>query len=228
VSDAPLPKPVDIARVLDNARFGTLRWLNEEPAEWDTVYTAATRLLSLLEERDVDYVVAGGLAVLQYVDGRNTQDIDLILSSEDLERLPELERFEEGPDFVRARFDGVVVDALLTCNDLFALVRERFTTVRRFAHGDARCATPEGLLLMKLYALPSLYRQGQFERVTIYEGDVANLLQRSGIDPEPLLRLLEPYVLPSDLAQIRVITAEIQGRISRFEAGRPDTEPGKA
>jgi hypothetical protein len=34
----------------------------------------------------------------------------------------------------------------------------------------------EGLILLKLYALPSLYRQGNFAKVGIYENDVATLL----------------------------------------------------
>lgn len=37
-------------------------------------------LFALLQQRDIDYLLVGDLALLSYVDGRNTQDIDLILS----------------------------------------------------------------------------------------------------------------------------------------------------
>ena len=37
-------------------------------------------LFKLLDERQIDYLLVGGVALLSYVDGRNTQDINLILS----------------------------------------------------------------------------------------------------------------------------------------------------
>ena len=46
------------------------------------------RLLEALEHDAIPHVLVGGLALLQYVDGRNTRDIDLILAVEDLPRLP--------------------------------------------------------------------------------------------------------------------------------------------
>jgi len=33
-------------------------------------------LFDLLDQRDIDYVLVGGIAMLAYVDGRNTQDIN--------------------------------------------------------------------------------------------------------------------------------------------------------
>ena len=36
------------------------------------------QLFDLLDERDINYVLVGGIAMLAYVKGRNTQDIDLI------------------------------------------------------------------------------------------------------------------------------------------------------
>ena len=48
------------------------------------------RLFDLLEERQIEYVLVGGIAMLVYVEGRNTQDIDLIVARKDLEKLPEI------------------------------------------------------------------------------------------------------------------------------------------
>jgi hypothetical protein len=42
-----------------------------------------------------------------------------------------------------------------------------------------------GLLLLKLYALPSLYREGNFARVGLYENDVATLLSYFAQRPDP-------------------------------------------
>jgi hypothetical protein len=44
--------------------------------------------------------------------------------------------------------------------DFFARVYQAYSTVQEFLDRDIPLATVEGLLLLKLYALPSLYRQG--------------------------------------------------------------------
>ena len=44
-------------------------------------------LFEELETKQVDYVLVGGVALLSYVDGRNTQDIDLIAPTASLAAL---------------------------------------------------------------------------------------------------------------------------------------------
>ena len=61
------------------------------------------RLFDLLEEREVPYVLVGGIAMLVYVEGRNTQDIDLIVPRDALENLPEIVIEDDNPDFARTR-----------------------------------------------------------------------------------------------------------------------------
>ena len=38
------------------------------------------------------------------------------------------------------------------------------------------CATAQGLLTLKLFALPSLYRQGENSRAAVYEAEISSLL----------------------------------------------------
>ena len=45
--------------------------------------------LSLLTSREVPFVIVGAIALLQHVKGRNTDHIDLIVSSPQLESIPE-------------------------------------------------------------------------------------------------------------------------------------------
>jgi len=80
----------------------------------------------------------------------------------------------------------------------------------------------EGLILEKLYALPSLYRQGSFARVGIYENDIATLLQAYRPNIEVILNELSHYLSESDLAKVQTIEGELQRRIDRFdeESGR--------
>ncbi|HTG32513.1 MAG TPA: hypothetical protein VLB76_06240 [Thermoanaerobaculia bacterium] len=177
---------------------------------------AVDRLFSLLEERRTEYLLVGGIALLQYVDGRNTEDIDLIMALSSLERLPEIRKLGQDRDFARGDFEGLRIDLLLTSNPLFETVRRRYATRQRFVEREIPCATPEGLVLLKLYALPSLYRQGDLTRVALYETDILTLMDRCGIDLEPLFAELALHLSPTDLASLRQITDEIRQRIERF------------
>ncbi len=230
-STLPEGRNVDIPRVLREARLGTLHWLAEERAPYEDEFRgAADELFHLLQEREIEFVLVGGLAVLQWVEGRNTIDIDIVMSPQDLGRLPELTVLSRDSDFVRASFHGVVVDVLLTRNPVFDLVRERYAVRSQFREHTLPCATPEGIVLMKLYALPSLYRQGQFDHVRVYETDVARLVRAMSVDPEPLVNLLAPYLLASDVAEIRRIVSGIRRMIAEFEDerfGPPSTDDPK-
>ena len=183
----------------------------------DLLIETVARFFSLLQERHVDYVLVGGIALLQYVEGRNTEDIDLIMAVSALERLPELQVETRDVDFARAKFGDLKVDMLLTSNPLFDEVRKHYTTSKRFVEQEIPCATVEGLILLKLYALPSLYRQGNFTRVGLYENDIATLMHFHNPPIESLLNKLANYLSDTDLNQVRDIVGEIQQRISRFE-----------
>lgn len=186
----------------------------------DSLFADVERLFDLLHDRKVDYLLVGGVAMLQYVEGRNTEDVDLIVAVSDLEKIPELEIEGQDADFARGRFGQLRVDLLLTRNPLFDEVRQRYATTGRFVErDDIPCATVEGLLLLKLYALPSLYRQGNFARVGLYENDIATLMQAYRPPMEPLLTDLSGQISSTDLAAVRDIIAEIQGRIERFGRG---------
>lgn len=186
----------------------------------DILIETVSRFFSLLRERRIDYVLVGGIALLQYVEGRNTEDIDLIMAVSALERLPELQPESRDADFVRSKFGDLRVDVLLTSNPLFDQVRKRYTTTRRFVEQDIPCATVEGLILLKLYALPSLYRQGNFTRVGLYENDIATLMHAHNPPVELLLDELKIYLGHNDMDQVKQIVAEIQERIRRFDATR--------
>lgn len=183
----------------------------------DSLIGTVDRLFALLHERRIDYLLVGGVALLQYVEGRNTEDVDLIVAVSDLERLPELEVANEDASFARGGFDGLRIDLLLTRNPLFDEVKKRHATTGSFVERDIPCATVEGLLVLKLYALPSLYRQGNFARVGLYENDVATLIQAYRPPLEPLFDELKDHLSPTDLAAVRGIVTEILQRIERFQ-----------
>lgn len=183
----------------------------------DLLIDTVARFFSVLREREIDYVLVGGIALLQYVEGRNTEDIDLIMAVPALEKLPELRLETRDHDFVRGKFANLKVDVLLTSNPLFDEVRKHHTTSKRFVEQEIVCVTVEGLILLKLYALPSLYRQGNFTRVGLYENDVATLIHTHNPPLESILNELAKHLNATDLEQVNQIVEEIQQRLKRFE-----------
>ena len=74
------------------------------------------------------------------------------------------------------------------------------------------CATREGMLLLKLYALPSLYRQGNLVRAALYEADIFGLQQGAAIDGEQLLATLSDHLAAHDIDELRKILREQRER----------------
>lgn len=183
----------------------------------DSLIQSVQNLFSVLEQRKIDYVLVGGIALLHYVEGRNTQDLDLLMSLSAVERLPELEISSQDMYFVRANYGELEIDVLLTKNPLFKKVHSKYSQEQRFLDRNIPIATVDGLLLLKLYALPSLYRQGNFARVGIYENDIATLLHDYEPDVNTLLSELSNFVSESDLAEIKNILVDIEKRIARFK-----------
>jgi hypothetical protein len=185
----------------------------------DSLPQTIHQLFELLNQRDINYALAGGVAMLTYIEGRNTQDIDLIMAGSALEKLPEIQVSSRDMYFARGEFNGLQIDILLTENPLFGKVRQKYTAARHFLEQDIPTATVEGLLLLKLYALPSLYRQGSFARVGIYENDIATLLHDYPVAVKDLQKELSRYLNESDMVEVQNIVAEIQQRIKRYQKG---------
>jgi hypothetical protein len=172
---------------------------------------AIVALFGELRDAKVDYLLVGDVALLAYVEGRNTQDIDLIVSPKDVARLGWRARLKDD-DFGEATYRGVSVDLLLRKNPLFdAVAREERTTLT-FAGMSVPAATRDGLLLLKLYALPSLYRRGHLARAALYETDILMLHQGAEVDDERLLARLSPYLPSHDVSELRRILDEQRGR----------------
>jgi hypothetical protein len=164
-------------------------------------------LFARLHSAQVDYLLVGGVALLTYVQGRNTQDVDLIVEPKQLQKI-DWQATIQDRDFGKANYHGFQVDLLLTTNPLFAYVWRHERTQITFDDLDVPCATREGLLLLKLYALPSLYRQGNMARAALYETDIRMLRQGVAIDEEQLLSILGNHLASHDVDELRRILDE--------------------
>ena len=223
-----LPEGVSLNRVaqvlLDAWEVGSHQWTNTplqlREGQTDTptapIPQDAIELFRLLQQRHVKYLLVGGLAMLTYVQGRNTKDVDLLLSVAALEKLPELKIQDRNEFFGRGKFRSVQVDLLLTNNPLFKIVEERFVTQHRFAELEVLVVTVEGLIVLKLYALPSLYREFDMDRVALYETDITILIARHAPRLEPLFLLVKQHIEKGDVAEIRKVLDECKERADRL------------
>jgi hypothetical protein len=205
-----------IGNIIRNAVVFNVKNWHGDMMDTDSLLESVERLFALLETREIDYVLVGGIALLHYVEGRNTEDLDLIMALSSLKKLPEIKITSQDMYFVRGKYGELQIDIMLTQNPLFKNVQNEYSATGRFLEREIPFATVEGLILLKLYALPSLYRQGNFARVGIYENDIATLMH--GYDPDitKLVGELSYYVSDSDLVEIKNIVSEIQQRIERF------------
>lgn len=209
---------VQIGDVIRNAVvFNVKNWLGGTMNS-DSLIQSVQDFFAVLEERKIDYVLVGGIAILHYVEGRNTQDLDLLMAVSSLERLPELKITSQDMYFARADYGGLQVDLLFTQNPLFKKVHKEYSRVQKFLDRNIPLTTVEGLLLLKLFAMPSLYRQGNFARVGIYENDIATLLHYYQPDTAALLSEISNYVNETDFEEIKGVVADIQKRIKRFKS----------
>ena len=213
-----------ISEIVKNGILFDLKNWQKGMSNTDQFVQFIENVFDTLTDRNIDYLLVGGVALLSYVDGRNTQDIDLILAKSDLKALPEITIIEENNDFIRGEFGNLTIDILLTQNKLFNKIIQEFATIRQFGTKNIRCVSVEGLIILKFYALPSLYRQGKFERVSIYENDILLLLLNYSVDLKEVLQILSNYLLPSDLEELNEIATDIESRIKRFATQKKKLE----
>lgn len=224
-----LPEGVSLQKVaqvlLDAWEVGSHQWegtpvrLREGPDETPPppVPHDALDLFRVLHQQQLPYLLVGGIAMLTYVQGRNTKDVDLLMSLEAMQRVRDLRVEERNDCFVRGRFRTVQVDLLLTTNPLFKIVAEQFATTHRFAELEVPAVTVSGLLLLKFYALPSLYRQFDWDRAYVYESDIKQLIAAYQPDLTHLFAILHEHMPASDLRELSNLVSEDYERRARFK-----------
>lgn len=199
----------DLASILRDALiYDGKPAMNEE-----TLLHETERLLSALESDRIPHVLVGGLALLQYVEGRNTRDIDLIMAVQDLPRLPGFVLREKNEWFGTGDCGPLRVDLLFTANPFFDEVAKKHSSPRLFLTTTLRCATPEGIILLKLFALPSLYRQGLVARADLYETDILQLLRIDPVTDAALLAQLQPHLSTTDCTALAGVLEDLRQRM---------------
>ena len=207
---------IHIGNIIRDAVQSDFKNWSVNPMKTASLPQTVNRLFTLLSDRQIDYVLVGGIALFTYVEGRNTEDIDLIIAVSSLAQMPEIQIASQDMYLARGQFEELKIEIFLTSNPLFDKVRRKYTTIQHFVEQDIPTANVEGLLLLKLYALPSLYRQGSFSQVGIYENDIATLLFDYQPDLKTLYVELAGHLNERDINEAQTIVTEIQQRIDRF------------
>lgn len=201
----------DPAVVISRARF----FSPQSVMDPDSLFASVDAFLDLLVARGVPHVLVGGLALLVHAEGRNTEDLDIIVAVPDIAELPGLVIEERNEWFARAAFGPLRVDLLFTANPLFANIAAHHAQEHEFRRHHLRVASPEGLLQLKLFALPSLYRQGQTARAALYESDIALLLLATPVSDEQLLDALRPHMIDSDIRALAGVLGDVRAQLGR-------------
>src|SRR5436190_12911520 len=103
-----------IGSVLRNAVTFNFKNSTEVLMKVESLVAQTEKFFNLLESRNVDFVLVNGIALLTYVEGRNTQDIDLITALPSLAKLPEINIESQDMYFARGKFGELQIDILLT------------------------------------------------------------------------------------------------------------------
>jgi hypothetical protein len=170
--------------------------------------------IMLLEAKGIEYALVGGAALLTIDDcQRPTDDFDFIIAKADIEQVSELTQESTDRNFGRYRYQGTRIDALYRNNPIFEYVISNCLRSAVIEGKEIMTATPEGIILLKLYALPSLYQQGQQRRALTYENDISGLLlQPIDVDFKKIFKVLSAELLPSQIAELQNILADCQRR----------------
>ena len=122
-----MSKTIHIGNVIHHATVFNFQKHHDTIMNTDALLGAVEQLFMLLHGRHIDYLLVGGIAMLQYVQGRNTEDIDLIIASASLQKLPEITLTSQDDHFARGTFNALQIDFRLTHNPVFSLVQQHYS-----------------------------------------------------------------------------------------------------
>ncbi len=119
--------------------------------------------------------------------------------------------------FAYGDFDGLRVDVLFAEHRVFKMIADDFTESMQYEIGSLSTGNVDGLILLKLFALPSLYRQFDFDRIAIYEADIMQLLHQSTQSDSFFIELLADHMPDSDIEELRTTLDDTRTRLKRIQ-----------
>ena len=197
--------------IYDANAFNIRNWRDGFPIDYDMLPELVIKFLNLLEEKQVDFCIVGGIAYLAYIQDRNTKDLDILISVAELEKIIDrVEITNKDANFTNAVFEGMQIDFLKTSNSLFEYVKKYETTEYDFTEGLYPIATINGLVLMRFDAIIDLYQKGKFEKIPRYELDLNYLTKYYDIDWEHIWKISRKFFTEGQIREFQKMVAEWQ------------------
>lgn len=203
---------LEISQTIYDANvFDVKNWKKGFRTNPDMLPDSVIKFLGLLEELNVDYCIVGGIAYLAYIQDRNTKDLDVLISVEELDKiLPFVEISSEDVNFVNAVFESLKVDFPKTSNALCKFVKKNQTKNYKFVEGTFPIATVEGLILMHFDAIIDLYQKGGFDKVSRYEWDLPTLTRHYDVDWDSIFNASEEFFTKGQIREFKKMVADWQ------------------
>ncbi len=197
--------------IYDANAFNIQNWRDGFPIDYDMLPELVTKFLNLLEEKQVDFAIVGGIAYLAYVQDRNTKDLDILISVKELDKIIDyVEVTNKDLNFTNALFEGMRIDFLKTSNSVFEYVKNHETTEYNFEEGFYPVATINGLILMRFDAIIDLYQKGRFDKIDRYEWDLSRLTKNFEIDWEHIWKISRKFFTEGQIAEFQKMVTEWQ------------------
>lgn len=195
--------------IYDANAFNIQNWRDGFPIDYDMLPELVTKFLNLLEEKQVDFAIVGGIAYLAYIQDRNTKDLDILISVKELDKIIDhVEVINKDANFTNAVFKGMRVDFLKTSNSIFEYVKDHETTEYDFEEGLYPVATINGLILMRFDAIIDLYQKGNFTKLVFYERDLQILTMNYEIDWEHIWKVSEKLFTNGQITEFKEMVNE--------------------
>lgn len=195
----------------DANAFNTQSWRDGFKNNLEMLPKAVFNFLSLMDTLEVDFCIVGGIAYLAYIQDRNTKDLDILISVNELKKItPHLVITSQDVNFVNAEFQDMRIDFLKTSNSLFAHVKKSETTVYEFAEGKFPIATIRGLILMRFDAIVDLYQKGNFNKAIRYENDLQFLTINYEIEWTRVWKISKQFFTAGQIAEFKKMVANWQ------------------
>ncbi|MGI8787225.1 MAG: hypothetical protein ACR2HG_05630 [Pyrinomonadaceae bacterium] len=197
--------------IYDANAFNIRNWRDGFPIDYDMLPELVIKFLKLLEEKQVDFCIVGGIAYLAYIQDRNTKDLDILISVRELEKIiSRIEVISQDANFINAEFEGMRIDFLKTSNSLYDYVKKNETALYDFVEGKYPIATVAGLVLMRFEAIVDLYQKGNFNKIVRYESDLQFLTMNYEIDWEHIWRVSQKFFTEGQISEFQKMIAEWQ------------------
>jgi hypothetical protein len=197
--------------IYDANAFNIRNWRDGFPIDYDMLPELVTKFLNLLEEKQVDFCIVGGIAYLAYVEDRNTKNLDILIPVTELEKIIDyVEVTNKDVNFTNTRFEGMNIDFLKTSNSVFAYVKEHETTNYNFTEGLYPIATVNGLILMRFDAIIDLYQKENFNRAIFYERDLQVLTLNFDVEWEHIWKISKQFFTNGQIGEFKKMIADWQ------------------